>query len=107
MLPSAFGGSALDYQLVEEEAADSSTRLVLRVSPAVGDIDEPAIRSRLLEELGRGGIVDRNHAELLRRAGSVTVRREPPLATAAGKVLPFQILRRAVAATPDGPTPAR
>jgi hypothetical protein len=107
VLPSAFGGSALDYQLVEEEAPDSSTQLVLRVSPAVGDVDEPAIRSRLLEELGRGGIVDRNHAELLRRAGSVTVRREPPLATAAGKVLPFQLLRRAVSATPDGPTSAR
>ena len=97
VLPSAFGGSALDYQLVEEEATDSSTRLVLRVSPSVGDVDEAAIRSRLLEELGKGGMVDRHHAELLRRAGSVTVRREPPLATAAGKVLPFQLQRARLA----------
>ena len=94
VLPRRFGGTALDYQLLEEEAADSSTRLVLRVNPSVGALDEAALRATLLEELGRGGLVDRHHAELLRRARSVTVSREPPLATMAGKVLPFQLQRR-------------
>ena len=93
-LPATFGGSAIDYQLVEEEAADSSTRLVLRVSPTIGAIDEDAVRATFLLELSRGGIVDRHHAELLARAGSVVIRREPPLATLAGKVLPFQLRRR-------------
>jgi phenylacetate-coenzyme A ligase PaaK-like adenylate-forming protein len=93
VLPARFGGSALDYQLVEDEAPDSLVRLTLRVHPSVGDLDEEAVREALLADLGGGGIVDRNHAELLRRAGSVIISREPPLATAAGKVLPFQLVR--------------
>src|SRR5581483_11919655 len=35
-LPRRFGGSPLDYQLVEEESARGFTRVVLRVSPRVG-----------------------------------------------------------------------
>ena len=93
VLPRQFGGTSIDYQLVEEEAPDSSTRLVLRVRPSVGPLDEESLRAALLAELGRGGIVDRYHAELLRRASSVIVVRQPPLASAAGKVLPFQLLK--------------
>ena len=102
VLPVRFGGSSIDYQLIEEEAPDSSTRLVLRVHPSVGKADEESLRSTLLAELGRGGIVDQHHAELLRRARSVTIRREPPLASPAGKVLPFQLLRRTRVAAPQG-----
>jgi len=105
VLPSRFGGTSLDYQLAEEEGADGAARLILRVDPVVGRIDADALRATFLAELGRGGMMDRHHAELLRRAGSVTVRREPPLATAAGKVLPFQPLRRASSTTPDGSAP--
>jgi phenylacetate-coenzyme A ligase PaaK-like adenylate-forming protein len=93
VLPARFGGSALDYQLVEDEAPDSSTRLTLRIHPGVGPLNDDEVHAALLEDLGQGGIVDRNHAELLRRAGSVRISREPPLATKAGKVLPFQLLR--------------
>lgn len=93
VLPARFGGSGVDYQLVEEEAADSSTSLVLRVHPAIGEVDPDAIRRVLLEELGRGGVVDRHHAELLRRAGSVVIVRQPPRATAAGKVFQIQLLQ--------------
>jgi hypothetical protein len=92
-LPAMFGGSAVDYQIVEEEGSDSATRVVLRVSPSVGAVDAQALRSALLGELGRGGVVDRSHASLLRLAGSVVISRQPPLATAAGKVLPFYLLR--------------
>ena len=93
-LPARFGGTGLDYQLVEEEAPDSATRLVLRVSPAIGPIDEAALRAAFLAALAGGGIVDRSHAELLRRAGSVVISRQAPLATTAGKVLPFHLARR-------------
>lgn len=93
VLPARFGGSSVDYQLVEEESPDSSTRMVLRVHPAIGAVDERELKRTLLQALGRGGIVDWHHAELLRRAGTVTISREPPLATMAGKVLPFQLVR--------------
>jgi hypothetical protein len=95
VLPRRFGGASLHYQLVEEEAADTSTRLVLRVHPSVGAVDETALRERFLEELARGGsLLDRYQAELLGRARAVTIRREPPIATSAGKILPFQIARQ-------------
>jgi hypothetical protein len=93
VLPAHFGGTAIDYQLAEEEAPDSATRLVLRVSPTVGSVDEAALCAVLLAELASGGIMDQRHAELLRRADSVVVSRQPPLATAGGKVLPFHLSR--------------
>ena len=93
-LPARFGGSSVDYQLAEEEAVDGATRLVLRVDPTVGEVDEAALRAGLLDLLGGGNSVDRYQAELLRSAGSIEVRREPPLVTRAGKVLPFHLLRR-------------
>jgi hypothetical protein len=95
VLPARFGGTGMDYQLIEEEAANSSASLVLRVRPEVGPIAPDALRDVLLEELGRGGgIVDHHHAELLRRAGSVVVVRQPPRATAVGKVMPVILLRQ-------------
>jgi hypothetical protein len=93
VLPSRFGGSSVDYQLLEEEAPDGVGRLVLRVSPSVGPVDEATLRAAFLDGLGSGGGVERHYAELLRRAGSVIVSRQPPLATAAGKVFPFHLLR--------------
>jgi hypothetical protein len=94
ILPARFGGTLLDYQLAEEESPDGPTRLVLRVSPSVGDVDESALRATLLAELGRGGESDAYNARLWHGAGTVQVRREPPHVTRAGKVLPFEMLRR-------------
>ena len=93
ILPARFGGSAVDYQMVEEEGTDGSALLVLRVHPRVGEPDEGALRATLLQELGRGGMVDEYQVELLRRAASIVVRRLPPLTTQAGKVLPFHLAR--------------
>jgi len=90
-LPALLAHGALG---VTARAAGSLTRLVLRIHPSVGTVDEAAIKSRLLRALASGGIVDVNHAALLRMARSVTVSRQPPLATPAGKVLPLQLLRR-------------
>ena len=103
VLPTRFGGTSLDYQLLEEEAEDGAALLVLRISPAAGPIDAEVVRTAFLAELGSGGIMDRHQAELLRRAGSVVIERRPPLATAAGKVLPFHLTRATTAA---GGTPA-
>ena len=104
-LPSRFGGSSVDYQLVEEEGSDSATRLVLRVHPSVGTIDEPAMLAVLLDELGRASHLDTHTVEIWKRAGTVRFCREPPLATPAGKVLPFHPLgaRSASAARVEHP----
>jgi hypothetical protein len=96
-LPKCFGGTALDYQIVEEERPDGATRLVLRVHPGVrggAPMDTAAVRAELLEGLAREGIVDQFQARLIERAGSIEVVRLPPLATRAGKVLPFHLAQR-------------
>ena len=100
-LPSRFGGSSIDYQLTEEEHVDASTRLVLRVSPAVGEVDEAALLATLLDELSSGGMSDRHQAELWRRAGTLAVRRQEPRVGSGGKILPLHFRPR----NPSGSAP--
>ncbi len=95
ILPARFGGTPLDYQVVEEEAPDGATLLVLRVHPNVGSIDDAAVRAALLETLAQGDTVAAYQARLLERAASIVVRRLAPLATPAGKVLPFHLHKQA------------
>ena len=92
-LPARFGGSSVDYQLVEQENEAALTELVLRVHPRIGPVDESALRDALLAYLERGGVVDRHVAQVWRRLQTVRVAREVPLAGATGKVLPFRIAR--------------
>ena len=99
VLPARFGGTPLDYQLVEEETATGATLLILRAAPSIGDLDATAVRTALLNALGAGDTVDAYQARLIRRAESLVVRRAPPLATRAGKVLPLHLRR--YAADPD------
>jgi hypothetical protein len=99
VLPTRFGGTALDYQIVEEEADDGLARLILRVAPSVGVVDEAALRTTLLRELGRGGMIQQYMAALWQRAETITISREPPETTRAGKVLPFRGLKRLAGAS--------
>ena len=93
-LPARFGGTGLDYQLAEEEASDGRTRMTLRVSPSVGPLDEDALRAAFLNALGRGSLAEKYSADLWRSADTLDIRRERPLATRAGKVLPFHLQAR-------------
>jgi len=102
VLPARFGGSAIDYQLLEEEAEDGSTVLALLVHPHVGPLDEADVRAALLDAMAAGGFVDAYQVRLLRQAESVTVRREPPLVTRAGKVLTYHLARPGKATAPVG-----
>ena len=93
VLPAHFGGSSADYQVLEEEGQDGILRLLLIVSPSIGRVDEESIRQTFLGELRRGGGPSRFGAEIWRRAGTVKVRRQWPIATRAGKILPFHLLK--------------
>lgn len=94
ILPSHFGGTSADYQLLEEEGADGILRLLLVVSPRIGPVDGDAIQSLFVDELGRDGGFTRAYAEVWRRAGTVQVKRQWPVATKAGKILPFHVIKR-------------
>lgn len=95
VLPSRFGGSSTDYQMVEVEDPDGRTRLDVLVSPEVGDIDEAEVSSTVLAELGKGGDTRRMMAEVWRQGHVLRVRRERPHLTAGGKLLSLHIMRSA------------
>lgn len=91
VLPARLGGTGDDYQVVEEEDDDGILRTILLVSPRAGALDERHALDVFLEALGAADRGGRIGADLWRRAGTVQVRRGWPLATGAGKVLPFHV----------------
>ncbi|HZQ07752.1 MAG TPA: hypothetical protein VFD70_14305, partial [Anaerolineae bacterium] len=94
VLPTRFGGSALDYQLVEEEDAQSLTRLSLIVSPRIPLPDEQAVIDCVMSELRKSS----NMADAARvpweDARTLRIKRMEPVWTERGKLLPLHIPRR-------------
>jgi hypothetical protein len=95
VLPEEFGGASSDYQLAEEEDAAAETRLVLRIHPRVGGVDEIATLARVRRELGRGSWGNEFQARVWDEAGTLRVRREAPVASARGKILPLEVQKKA------------
>lgn len=90
-LPDRFGGGPGDYQLVEEEEADGRTLLTLLVDPKVGPLDESELLERLGAELAAGSRSHRFMAAVWAQEGTLRLRRERPIASARGKVLPLRL----------------
>ncbi|MGB5661595.1 MAG: hypothetical protein WBO54_19155 [Thermoanaerobaculia bacterium] len=92
-LPERFGGSALDYQMIEEEDVDGLTRLTVIIDPAVPISDDQEVLSYLHDRLGqlKGGwqLVE----TIWRQAGTLRIRREKPGWTDAAKLMPLRTLK--------------
>jgi len=91
VLPARFGGTAQDYQLLEEEDERGFTRLTLLVDPRVGLDDEAAPVQVVLEALGRGTVAADLSQALWRQAGTLRVARRPPVWTERGKLMPLHL----------------
>jgi len=87
VLPTRFGGTALDYQLVEEEDADGFTRMDLLVSPRVHIEDESAVLEVVWNTLS--SLRAATGAAHWERAGALRIRRAEPITTTRGKLLPL------------------
>ena len=87
VLPSRFGGSALDYQLIEEEGANGRPRLRLVVGAQIGPVDPRAVADVFLDAIGSGSGVEHVMELVWRDAGFLQVERGAIQTTAAGKVL--------------------
>jgi hypothetical protein len=87
VLPSRFGGSPLDYQLAEVEDERGFTRLEILVDPKVPIADEAGVVNVVLEALDAGP------RALYRQAGTLRVRRAPPVWTARAKLMPLHLPR--------------
>ncbi len=90
LLPSRFGGNALDYQLVEEEDAAGLTRLILLISPDLSLENEEVVADALLTALGKVSPGADTARAFIRGAASLRVRRVKPQMTGRGKLPPFR-----------------
>lgn len=94
VLPSKFGGTPLDYQIMEEEDEQGFTRVSLVVSPTVPVEDEAALAQGFLdavaEDSAAGGVAGYNWAQ----AGAVRIKRMQPILTGRGKLLPLYVAKR-------------
>ncbi len=94
-LPEAFGGKSTDYQLIEEEDSEGFTRLNLLVSPRVGKLNEGQVLEKFMTLLRRGEASPESWAqsgvEMWRQSHTVRIKRDYPVSTASGKILPFQL----------------
>jgi hypothetical protein len=101
VLPAKFGGSPLDYQLMEEEDDQGFTRLNLLVSPKIEIADEAAVIETVLEALGRSSVA----ADLARahwsQANTLRVKRMEPIWTARGKLMPLHLAHHTEHPTPS------
>lgn len=84
-LPRRFGGTFADYQLVEQETSDGLSRLRLRVSPEVGEIDDDAVRREFLRQAERLKSYYGFMGEILSKAKALEVERRRPIVSPNGK----------------------
>jgi len=93
-LPARFGGSALDYQLVEEEDEQGFTRISINVSPSVELSDEQAVIEAVLEGLEKASISADLAIRLWNQTGAIRVCRREPMHGRSGKLLPLHSNRQ-------------
>ena len=89
IFPRRFGGAAGDYQLVEARDGQGLPRYTILVNPRLPVVDEGRLPAAFLAEMGKLQHYYGFMTSAWAREQLITVRRAPPYATGAGKVLPF------------------
>jgi hypothetical protein len=89
VLPARFGGSALDYQLLEEEDHKGLTRLYLLVSPRIKNAEESQVIATVLGALKQGSVRANVAGAFWKQAETLQVRRQEPVLNARGKFMPL------------------
>lgn len=95
-LPRRFGGTSLDYQIVEEEDEAGFTRLTIIMHPALGFADEQSVVRTVLASLPKSGPAAEMSGSLWSQAHTFRVRREVPRVTSRGKWMPLRVARGSV-----------
>lgn len=92
-LPARFGGSALDYQLLEREDEKGFTRLYLAISPRVrlGVEDEQRVVHVILNALRDSSPMADAARTIWQTAQTIQIKRMEPILTARGKLLPLHV----------------
>jgi hypothetical protein len=93
VLPARFGGSPLDYQLLEQEDGQGFTRLYLLIHPRVEITDEQAVIEVMLQGLRRSSPMADAARTVWQQAQTIQIKRQEPVWTASGKLMPLHIQR--------------
>ena len=93
ILPTRFGGSPLDYQLVEEEDEQGFTRLSLLVSPKIEGINEAEVIESILGALRRSSVAGDLARSIWSQARALQIKRIVPIWTSRGKLMPLHLER--------------
>ena len=93
LLPGRFGGSPLDYQLLEEEDTNGLTRIYLIISPRVVIADERQVVGFVLNALSESSPMADAARCMWQQDQTLRVKRMEPVRTARGKLLPLHIQR--------------
>lgn len=93
-LPRRFGGTALDYQLMEEEDQQGLTTISLIINPTIPIRDEAAVISALLAAMRAQSPASAAAGETWCQSGNLRVKRMHPVLTARGKLLPLYVPKR-------------
>jgi hypothetical protein len=93
-LPVRFGGSALDYQLLEEEDEQGFTRAWLVIHPRIAIADEAAVVDTVLGGLRAASPMADAARVVWQEARTLRVRRAEPTWTTAGKLMPLRLESR-------------
>jgi hypothetical protein len=93
ILPDKFGGSLLDYQLVEEEE-NGITRLFLYVDPSIAEIDEQVLINGFLEALKESDGSAQLAQSEYRQANTIMIRRQTPIKTSRNKHFAIRTLKQ-------------
>ncbi len=99
VLPARFGGGPQDFQLLEEEDERGLTRLTILVDPAVPVARDQDVIDAMLEAIKDGSDAGGLASTFWQQADTFRVRRQAPIWTARGKLIPIR-----VAAIHDRPT---
>jgi hypothetical protein len=99
VLPARFGGSPLDYQLLEEEDERGFTRLSLLVHPRIEIADEAVVIKAVQEALRESSVAADLARAIWDHAGALRVKREEPVWTARGKLMPLHLAERSKGTT--------
>lgn len=91
ILPARFGGSALDYQLLEQEDEKGFTRLYLVISPRVKIVDEQRVIEVMLNALRDSSPMADAARTIWKNTQTLQIKRMEPILTARGKLLPLHI----------------
>ncbi len=92
VLPRKYGGTATDYQLLEEEDNRGQTRLSLIISPSVGTVDDNEVISTVLSEFSKVESYGGMTASLWSQAEALRVRRMYPIQRR-GKIMTLEIAK--------------